>query len=76
MGRIRAAKKYGQQRKKGSEKMKRITKRIKTLAYGLIEEGIGHEWNYLKDKVLDDKDEEYTFEEYQNAIQWIWKKFD
>ena len=57
-------------------KRKRITKRIKQLAYGLIEEGIGYEWYYLKERVLDDTDSEYTYEEYQIAIEWIWKKFD
>lgn len=57
-------------------KRQRITKRVKELAHGLINEGIGYDWSYLKDKVLDENDEPYTFEEYENAIQWIWKKFD
>ena len=76
MGRIRAANKNGGQTKKGSEKMKRITKRIKQLANGLVDEGIGYDWTYLKDKVLDENDNEYTYQEYEQAIQWIWKKLN
>lgn len=57
-------------------KRTRITKRVKELANGLINEGIGYEWPYLKERVLDEKDEEYTFEEYQHALEWISKKFN
>jgi len=57
-------------------KRTRITKRVKELAHGLIYEGIGYEWPYLRIRVLDEKDEEYTYEEYEKAMDWISKKFD
>lgn len=65
-------------KEKGSEKMKRerITKRVKELANGLVNEGIGYDWTYLKDKVLDENDNEYSYQEYEKAIQWIFKKLN
>lgn len=56
--------------------MKRITRRIKELANGLVDEGIRYDWSYLKNRVLDENDYEYSYEEYEQAIQWIWKKLN
>jgi len=65
-----------QKPEKGDEKMKRITRRIKELANGLVNEGIGYDWTYLKGKVLDENDNEYSYQEYEKAIQWIFKKLN
>ena len=56
--------------------MKRITRRVKELANGLVNEGIGYDWSYLKIRVLDENDNEYSYEEYNQAIEWIWKKLN
>lgn len=53
---------------------KRITRRIRQLALGLIEEGLGYDWDYLRTRVLDENDNQYQMAEYVEALEYIYWK--
>jgi len=53
---------------------KRITRRIRQLALGLIEEGLGYDWDYLRIRVLDENDNQYEMAEYVEALEYIYWK--
>ncbi len=54
--------------------MKRITKRIKECAHGIVNQGYAHNSFYLQATVLDENEERYTDEEFWSAVQWIRNK--
>ena len=54
--------------------MKRITKRIKECAIGIVHEGYAHDHFHLEETVLDENDEPYTYDEYLAAVIWIQKR--
>jgi len=54
--------------------MKRITKRIKECAIGIVHQGYAHDHFYLQETVLDENDEPYTYAEYLSAVVWIQKR--
>ena len=54
--------------------MKRITKRIKECAHGIVLQGYAQDLFHLKETVLDENDEPYTEDEYWAAVRWIRNK--
>lgn len=56
--------------------MARITKRLKELASIIVSEGMGREYVYILDVANHEMEEgeEYTYDEYAIASEWIDKK--
>ncbi len=55
--------------------MKRVTKHIKMLAFHIVQEGMGRESDTLLNLANFEweveTDRPYTFEDYENACEWI-----